>query len=213
MRDLGDVEPELRAALEVARGFGFLGPGDISMGLDHAVACTRVLERYLGGSADGRSVVDLGCGGGLPGLVAAALLPQSSWHFVDSNQRRMNVLAENVELLGLGRRCTIVCARAEDFGRDPRMRHAFDAVVARGFAAPAVTAECAAPLLRPDGLLVVSDSPHGGDRWPEDGVSLLGLSGVARIAMPFHFYVARLSGVVAPQFPRRVGIPAKRPLF
>ena len=49
--------------------------------------------------------------------------------------------------------------------------------MARSFGPPAATAECAAPLLRPGGALVVSEPPGGaGDRWDADGLAALGLA-------------------------------------
>jgi 16S rRNA (guanine527-N7)-methyltransferase len=71
---------------------------------------------------------------------------------------------------------TVVTARAEQAGRDPAWRGRLDAVVARAFADPPTTAECAAPLLRLGGQLVVSDPPDPpADRWPRAGVALVGL--------------------------------------
>ena len=59
--------------------------------------------------------------------------------------------------LWLGDRVEVWCGRAERLGRDAHRRGAFDAVVSRGFGAPAITAECAAPFLRVGGQLVVSE--------------------------------------------------------
>ena len=70
----------------------------------------------------------------------------------------------------------MVCRPAELFGRDPAHRGAFDAVVARAFGPPAMVAECAGPLLRLGGQLLVSEPPDDrSSRWSEEGLAGLGL--------------------------------------
>src|SRR3546814_9312392 len=84
--------------------------------------------------------------------------------------KRCAFLREAVEALGADERVEVVEGRAEEIGRG-EMRRVVDAVIARSFGPPAATAECAAPLLRAGGLLVVSEPPEALDRWPEDGRS------------------------------------------
>lgn len=105
-------------------------------------------------------------------------------------------------------------ARAEVAGRDPARRAGADLVVARAFGPPAVVAECAAPLLRPGGALVVAEPPGGApERWSVEGLALLGLAEVDRTSEPVA--LVRLAQVAAcpDRYPRRIGIPLKRPLF
>jgi 16S rRNA (guanine527-N7)-methyltransferase len=91
-------------------------------------------------------------------------------------------------------------------------------VTARGFGRPAITAECAAPFLRLGGLLVVSEPPPSsvaaaGERWPADGLALCGLAPERVWATAFHYRSLRQSSPCPDRLPRRVGVPAKRPLF
>ncbi|MGH9120995.1 MAG: RsmG family class I SAM-dependent methyltransferase, partial [Acidimicrobiales bacterium] len=102
--------------------------------------------------------VDLGSGAGLPGLVLACSWPESRWILMDSSTRRTAWLASAVERLGVSARVRVLCARAEVVGRG-ELRGSIHHVVARSFGAPAVTAECAAPLLRIGGSLVVAEPP------------------------------------------------------
>jgi 16S rRNA (guanine527-N7)-methyltransferase len=107
----------------------------------------------------------------------------------------------------------VLLGRAEIVGRSER-RGSFDAVVARSFGPPAVTAECAAPLLRPGGRLVVSEPPDGTEeRWPEDGVAAFGLARGARLPGPPGIQVLTQVEPCPEAYPRRDGLPAKRPLF
>ncbi|MCU1379525.1 MAG: rRNA small subunit methyltransferase [Acidimicrobiales bacterium] len=199
----------LEAVLERSRTLGFLGPGPIAEQRAHAEAFTTAIDT-LGVEA----AVDLGSGGGIPGLVLATLLPHLRWTLLDGMPRRTSFLEEAVAALGLEGRVQVVTARAELAGRAPALRGEFQLVVARGFASPAVTAECAAPLLASGGQLVVSEPPGSmGDRWPDVGVAELGLTVEAVVSGPPSFVRLRRTGAVPERFPRRVGIPGKRPLW
>jgi 16S rRNA (guanine527-N7)-methyltransferase len=96
-------------------------------------------------------------------------------------------------------------------GRDPDRRAAMGLVVSRSFGPPPVVAECAAPFLRVGGRLVVSEPPEAADRWPIEGLAALGLepdpldtAGFVRFRQTFP---------CPDRYPRRDGVPAKRPLF
>jgi 16S rRNA (guanine527-N7)-methyltransferase len=165
--------------------------------------------------------LDLGSGGGLPGLVLAGKWPTSRWWLLDAAHRRADFLTEAVTRLGWDGRVTVVCGRAEELARSPELRGRMDVVSSRSFGPPAVAAECAAGFLRQGGHLVVSEPPppaeSGGElpRWSVEGLGLLGLE-LAAIepgrAEP-HFQVLRQRSLCPDRYPRRVGIPAKRPLF
>jgi len=164
--------------------------------------------------------LDLGAGGGLPGLVLAAnIWPETHWVFVDAQTKRTEFLSEACEDLGLAGRVAIVNERAEVVARDASHRGHYDLVVARSFGSPAVTAECAAPLLRVGGRLVVSEPPstHVADRWPPSGTGEFGFSAavghVVHGDTPTHLAVLVLERPVPERYPRRVGIPNKRPRF
>ena len=137
--------------------------------IDHAARFLTVLRPA------GR-LLDLGAGGGVPGLVLAGALSRTAVALLDASERRTDFLRRAVGRLGLFPRVTVVTARAETAGRDPVWRGTFDAVVARSFGEPAATAEAAAPFLRVGGQLVVSEPPElSVDRWPLGGLAVLGL--------------------------------------
>ncbi len=201
-------------SLDQSRAFGFLGPGPIGPHIVHALGFVTALLSVRPELAENeRSFVDLGAGGGLPGLVAALALPLSSWLYLDVNVRRTAFLAACVTELGITDRVEIRCERAELTGRNSQYRERFDGVVARGFAGPPVTAECGAPLLLPGGLFVISEPPVGGDRWPAEGIAQVGLRATSASDVRHRFFVAEKVSPTPTKFPRRVGIPEKRPLF
>jgi 16S rRNA (guanine527-N7)-methyltransferase len=201
--DRAAVAAAMIGVLEEARRRGFLGPGPAAGHVHHAWPLVAALPPA------GR-IVDLGAGGGVPGLVLAVAIPGTEWALVESQQRRAAWLLEAVAVLQLGDRVDVRLERAEVTGRGPERGRA-DAVVARGFAAPAVTAECAAPLLAPGATCWVSEPPVPvASRWPVDGLALLGLTAGTAVGgwMPL-----TATSPCPDRYPRRVGVPAKRPLF
>jgi 16S rRNA (guanine527-N7)-methyltransferase len=213
---LRGVSPGVASALAQARAFGYLGPGPLQVHVDHAHGFANAVQLALDpldGNASPLRVVDLGSGGGVPGLVLAEAWPSSSWTFVDSNQRRMGTLTTVLAELGLDARCSVEVGRAEQVAHVPALRATFDVVVARGFAAPSVTAECAAGFLREGGVVIVSEPPGGKDRWSDRGLARLGLTRRPSPVGEFRFFVAEQTSLCPPTYPRPIGIPAKTPLF
>lgn len=206
----------LTEVLTESRDLGFLGPGPIQPHIDHAAAFASAVD-----DAPARAL-DLGAGGGLPGLVLAATVwPEARWTFADAQARRTAFLEWGVETLGLGDRVTVVTGRSEEIARDPEHRGAYDLVTARSFGAPPVTAECAVGFLRVGGRLVVSEPPVSvtEERWPAAGVAQFGFGPARAVVadgaegLPAHLVVLTLDRAVDDRYPRRVGIPGKRPLF
>jgi 16S rRNA (guanine527-N7)-methyltransferase len=149
---------------------GFFGPASSPLALvEHAL-------RFADALRPGSRLADLGSGGGVPGLVLACALPDRQVILVEGSTTRADALLRAVGRLGLAGRVAVDRRPAEVVGRDPALRESLDAVVARSFGPPAVTAEAAAPLLRCGGQLVVSEPPGGADRWPADGLARLGLT-------------------------------------
>jgi 16S rRNA (guanine527-N7)-methyltransferase len=203
--------PPLMAALERARRLGVLGPGPA---VDH-VTHTEAFLRALAPLAPGSTVIDLGSGGGVPGLVVLEARPDLAVVLVDAMDRRTALLTEAVTAMGAGERCRVITGRAEELGRSPDLRGTADAVTARSFGPPAVTAECGAPFLAVGGRLVVSEPPQGADqgadRWPAIELEEVGL-----VPEPVGIAGVRVLVQRTPcpeRFPRRNGVPAKRPLF
>lgn len=217
-------ETAVRSALEDARLQGFVGNSSIDEHVAHSLAfADLVLE---GAGAELRepqpTLLDLGSGGGVPGLVLGLVLPRWRVVLVEGSTRRAEWLSSTVAGLGLGNRVTVVAERAEDYGRQPHHRSACEVVTARSFGPPAVVAECAAPLLVPGGRLLVSEPPpslasrdaRDGERWPMAGLQELGLGPVRpRVARGMHFVEIRQLAPCPERYPRRVGVPRKRPIF
>jgi len=203
-------DPEIRQALLAvlgrARDQGFLGPGPVEAHLANAAGFARACP------VPPAQALDLGSGGGVPGLVLALMWPGSSWVLLDAMARRCAFLRDAVADLDLLGRVAVDEDRAERAGRDETRRGTFDLVTARSFARPAVTAECAAPFLRVGGRLLVSEPPDPPDRW--DGVPELGMVDRGLLVdAASHIRVLEQAELCGSRYPRRVGVPEKRPLW
>jgi 16S rRNA (guanine527-N7)-methyltransferase len=214
----GLVPPVLRQVLNEAREFGFLGPGPVETHIHHAEGFVLLAQRHS--PTDAARILDLGSGGGLPGLVLAAMWPACSVVLLDAAVRRTGFLREAVIRCGLAARVSVITERAEIAGRDPELRGCFDGVVVRSFGPPAVVAECAAPFLRVAGFVVVSEPPESPDdstglsiRWESPGLAQVGLETVESVRETYGYEVLRQRQLCPDRFPRRNGKPAKSPLF
>jgi len=208
----------LEGVLLDAQRRGYLGVGEIAGYVHHAqgyldgpaVEGTMAADRIL--IADGSTCVDLGSGSGIPGLILALARPATRWHLVERSGARADWLRRAVVRLAIDDRVVVRHEPAEKTGRGP-LRAACDIVVARLFAAPAVAAECAAPLLVAGGVALLSDT-RGPVRWDDDALGELGLERVATWENAAGAFVALEQRQPCPdRFPRSPGVPARRPLF
>jgi 16S rRNA (guanine527-N7)-methyltransferase len=136
-----------------------LGTAPIAEIIGHS---ERFVEALAGMSG---TVVDLGSGGGVPGLVIAWRRRDLDVVLVDRRATRTDHLRRLVARLGLGERVTVLTAEARSLPH--LLDGTVDAVVARGFGPPLAVVRAAAPILAGGGLLIVSEPPDGGDRWAD----------------------------------------------
>ena len=213
----GHSPTPLHELLAEARALGLLGPGPLDPQIRHAQGFAAIARRLSEHGAE--RLVDLGSGGGLPGLVVATEWPEVTVALLEANGRRAAFLRRAVERLGLEIRVSVLEERAEVCGREPGSRAGFDGVLARSFGRPAVLAECAAPLLKVGGWLLVSEPPRSEDedrgdaRWPAEPLRQLGLEPAEVIHEGFEYRILRQRQPCPDRFPRRNGVPAKKPLF
>ncbi|HXA43471.1 MAG TPA: 16S rRNA (guanine(527)-N(7))-methyltransferase RsmG [Candidatus Solibacter sp.] len=152
-------------------------------------------------------VADVGSGGGLPGIPLKLAVPGLSLCLVESDQRKAEFLRDTVIALDLTD-VEVQAKRAEEIGRDERHREAYDVVVTRAAAKAPVAAEYCLPLVRPGGLMLALAQYKDWDL-ARRAIGQLGgrldgeRSGVIVVSKLRH---------TPEQFPRRVGVPGKRPL-
>lgn len=151
---------DLRRMLRESQRSGFLG----DRAVDEVIAHARIFSQALA-ARRGQAVIDLGAGGGVPGLVIAFDRPDVHVTLVDRRAKRTDFLERMVQRQGWMGRVAVCCVDAVPYAE--QHREAFDAVVARGFGPPAATLSIARRLVRPDGRIVISEPPAG-DRWDPD---------------------------------------------
>ncbi len=157
--------------------------------------------------------LDLGTGGGLPGVVMATCWPATTWVFLDRRPRSEAFVSWAVGVLELRERARFCRGDAVDLARDPALAAAFDIVVARSFGPPAITAECATGFMRIGGRLVVSE-PEAVDRsrWPAAPLMMLGLAVQATGTAPRFVEIAKVAPH-AERYPRRLAAMQREPLY
>jgi len=162
LRELGlDLRPAARAAIDDHARFLLAWTGSINLTairdpagvarlhvLDSLAAARHLRERRV------TRLLDLGSGGGYPGIPLAAALDAERALLVDSVTKKVRFLQAVVDATGLAGRVAAEAVRAEALARDPRDRGAWPCVTARAVASLAELVELALPLLAPGGVLV-----------------------------------------------------------
>lgn len=167
-----DVSPDLIETLRDAQRFGFFGDRDVVEAARHA----RSFVDAIGSLPAGARVVDLGSGGGLPGLVLADEYREHEVTLLDRREKRTDFLQRAVRRLGWTHvRVLTDDARRLVVGVRDGDVSPFDVVTARGFGPPEFTVRTARSLCRAGGVIVISEPPVG-DRWDPTLLSELGLT-------------------------------------
>lgn len=163
--------------------------------------------------------LDLGSGGGVPGIVLALARPDVRWVLLDSVGKKIDALrsfADALELTNVG----FAADRAELAGRDPSHRERHDLVTARACASLPVLAEYALPLLRVGGRLLAWKGRLGADEL-EAGARASDILGgrpptIRETGLPVlgehALVVIEKVSPTADRYPRRPGEPGRRPL-
>lgn len=168
----------------------------------------------------GKRMVDIGTGAGFPGLVLKIFFPDTQLILVDSLAKRIKFLNELVDKLGL-QGINTIHERAEELGQNNKYREKFDSVISRAVASLNILSEYTLPLSRIGGSLFLYKGPDyiNEIKEAENAISLLGgkISEIKNIEIPFlseKRFIIKLTKKkkTPPKYPRRAGIPKKRPL-
>ena len=168
-----------------------------------------------------RRCIDVGTGGGFPGLAVAIALPGSTLTLVDSVGRKTAAVEAMATALGLGNRVNVRTERVELTGQERSCRGTFDLAMARAVATPPVVAEYLVPLLAHQGQALLYRG-----HWSDDDEAKLKralvplkakVSDCKQISLPAGRGVRTLVRIepLAPcpkSYPRPVGVPSRLPL-
>ncbi len=182
------------------------------------VAPLRLL--FGSGETGYRSLIDLGTGGGLPGLVLAIACPEIHVFLLDATGKKVAFLDRVIQALGL-ENTTTIHARAEEIGHQPRYRNAFNVVSARAVSTLPALLELGLPLVRPGGHLLLPkgsaiDDELGAGR---QAATVLGGEIVSADHLPdvgstidTRLVIVRKVAATPTTYPRRPGVPSRSPL-
>ncbi|MFZ5808689.1 MAG: 16S rRNA (guanine(527)-N(7))-methyltransferase RsmG [Chloroflexota bacterium] len=165
-------------------------------------------------------IVDVGSGAGFPGLPLKIVCPSMELTLIESVGKKINFCQTVVEELGL-KNVTLLSERAEVAGQNPNHRQQYDWAVARAVAALPTLVEYLLPLVRVGGsiLAMKGESAPAEAQQAENAICILGghLRKLIPISLPKvaeERFLVVIDKVAAtpPLYPRRAGIPEKRPL-
>lgn len=166
------------------------------------------------------SLIDIGTGAGFPGIPLKIMLPDLSLTLVESSQKKVEFCKVAVEELHLTN-TKVITARAEDLGKERNHREHYDWAIARAVAELSVLAEYLLPLVRIGGkaLAMKGSSASSEIQKAERAIEVLGaeISEVVDLELPNDFGQRTLVVMkkIAPTpgaYPRRAGIPSKKPI-
>jgi len=163
--------------------------------LADALAGLELVRRFDG------PIVDVGSGGGTPGIPLAASLPERQVTLLEAEQRKTEFLERWTDELPNLR---VIWGRAES-----QVTDCYKVAVAKALAQPPVAAEWCLPLVEEGGAVILWVGPSA----DAEAVALVAgkLAGELEAAPP-GFLLLRKTGPTPPGFPRRPGVAKKRPL-
>jgi 16S rRNA (guanine527-N7)-methyltransferase len=189
-------------------------PGLASRPAEELIDDSLVLLNHLG---EAHRVVDVGSGGGLPGLPLKIARPSLNVTLVEADQDKAAFLVRACAVLGL-HDVEVVARRAEEVGQDPHYRESFDVAVARALAPMPVLAERCLPLVKVGGRLLAQKTKTEDVNAAGPAIEAMGGMLKAVVAAPS---ATRGAGTVVivdkvrstpPAYPRRPGVPGRKPL-
>ena len=184
----------------------------------HFIDSLSVLTLYQPQAHD--RLIDVGTGAGLPGIPLAIVHPELSITLMDATGKKVQFLEAVKEALGL-QQIVVVQSRAEEGGQDIFFREEFDVVVARALARLPVLLEYLLPFAKVGGVCIAMKGENPQEELADSTLALRTLGGqleeLVRFDLPIvnithHLIRFRKTNLTPAKYPRRPGMPTRKPL-
>jgi len=184
-----------------------------------SLTCIKVIDLYS--NIDKNSIIDIGTGAGFPGIPIKIVCPSIELFLLEARKKKSIFLEKLIKELNL-RRVRILEGRAEAFGRCQKHREKYDITISRAVAPLNILSEYCLPLTRIGGLFIAQKgrSYKGELKKGIKAIQFLGgeLIKVEKIQIPFisqdrYLLVINKKKNTPLEYPRKEGLPQKRPLY
>jgi 16S rRNA (guanine527-N7)-methyltransferase len=184
--------------------------------LDSLTASIAIPQNVL----EGGTAIDVGSGGGFPGLPLKIAFPNLHVTLLDSNAKKTSFLRHVSQTLGL-RNVFILTGRAEELAHQSNLRESFDLVLSRAVTRLPVLAELTLPFCNIGGSAILHKGPNVDDEVSDARFAINSFGGTVKELLNTYMkesnrratlVVLEKLRITPPRYPRRSGIPAKRPL-
>jgi 16S rRNA (guanine527-N7)-methyltransferase len=165
-------------------------------------------------------ILDLGSGAGLPGIPLSAIYPDDKVFLLEANNKKAKFMEYAIDQLGL-LNCSLLKGRSEDLARDNELRETFDLVTTRAVSQLPVLLELSFPFLKVGGFLVAYKGPSVQDEILRAKSAVIELKADDPLVIKYalkedrgtrNLILIRKLACTPLKYPRRPGIPEKKPL-
>ena len=183
-----------------------------------SLSCLLALEP--GERFAGKRVIDVGTGAGFPGLPLKILCPRMKLTLLEATAKKVTFLQHIADSLGM-KEVTVIHGRAEDMGQDSAHREQYDWAFARAVADLPILVEYILPFVQVQGRALAQKGESAPAEVHRSEWALTQMGGQIRRIVPVDLrgltetrYLVVIDKVAPTpaKYPRRAGIPSKRPL-
>lgn len=183
---------------------------------NHIEDCLKIFDYLV---LHNKNIVDVGSGGGLPGLVMAAVNRHNRYTLLEAERKKSEFLRKAADLMQMPQ-VKVIWGRAEDIGRDNEYRESFDICTSRAVAPIRIILEYCLPLIKEEGILILWKGPKYQEEIQDAQDALQALGGKIKSIYEYSLgsdrqrvlIIVRKVFSTPAKYPRRSGIPLKRPL-
>lgn len=165
------------------------------------------------------ALLDIGTGGGFPGVPLKIIYPEIQLSLMEATNKKVDFLREVVADICLDN-VSILWGRAEEFGQQEQYRGKYDVVVARALAELNTLVELALPFVKDKGIFIAYKGPRYSEELEKAGKAIQALGGELQDVIESDitgvkraFVIIRKKGATPAKYPRRSGMPKKRPIL